>query len=457
MAVKKGKITQRFKPYPAYKDSGVEWLGEIPEHWEVKRLKRMTKIQGGGTPTKDNIEYWRGDIPWVSPKDMKASLILDTEDKITLQAVRESATKLIPKGSVLIVVRSGILVHSIPVALTGREVTLNQDLKALIMTSELVPQFLMYLISGMQKELLAGWKKEGATVESLELDLIANTSIPLLTFFEQRSITVYLDRETERIDALVKKKERLIELLQEKRTALITRAVTKGLDPNAPMKDPGVEWLGEIPEHWDVKPLKAVSELQTGLTLGKTYEDGSLVTRPYLRVANVQDGYLTLDDITEVSIPSRDTPRYTLRQGDVLMTEGGDFDKLGRGYVWEGQIPDCLHQNHIFAVRPRANMLRPRFLSFILGSTYGRAYFTATSKQSTNLASTNSTKLKNLPLPVPRLEEQDTILTMIDQGTAIIDALISKVREAVEKLKEYRIALISAAVTGKIDLRGEKM
>jgi type I restriction enzyme S subunit len=133
---------RRFKPYPEYKDSGVEWLGEIPATWGLKRLKRIAEFRGGGTPTKDNIEYWRGDIPWVSPKDMKVSVVLDTEDKITAQAVSESATKLVPAGAVLIVVRSGILIHSIPVALAGREVTLNQDLKALIPTSEIASKYL---------------------------------------------------------------------------------------------------------------------------------------------------------------------------------------------------------------------------------------------------------------------------------------------------------------------------
>jgi type I restriction enzyme S subunit len=123
---------RRLKPYPEYKDSGVEWLGQIPAHWGFRRLKRIVQIRGGGTPTKDNADYWRGDIPWVSPKDMKVSVVVDTEDKITPQAVRESATNLIPAGAVLIVVRSGILIHSIPVALTGREVALNQDLKAFI-------------------------------------------------------------------------------------------------------------------------------------------------------------------------------------------------------------------------------------------------------------------------------------------------------------------------------------
>jgi type I restriction enzyme S subunit len=251
-----GISTRRFRPYPEYKDSGVEWLGEIPALWCLKRLKRIVKFRGGGTPSKDTLEYWRGDIPWVSPKDMKVSVVVDTEDKITPQAVRESATKLVPSGAVLIVVRSGILVHSIPVALSGREVALNQDLKALLPSSDVLPEYLLYLISGLQKELLVEWKREGATVESLEIDLVAQTQIPLPCLSVQSSIVSFLIDETAKIDALIEKKERLIELLQEKRTALITHVVTKGLDPTVPMKDSGIEWLGKIPALWEVIALK---------------------------------------------------------------------------------------------------------------------------------------------------------------------------------------------------------
>ena len=272
---------------------------------------------------------------------------------------------------------------------------------------------------------------------------------------EQRAIAAFLDRETSRIDALVVKKELLIELLQEQRTALITRAVTKGLDPSVPMKDSGVEWLREIPAHWELKPLKALSELQTGLTLGKRYEDRALTTRPYLRVANVQDGYLDLDEVAEVEVPEQDAARYELRAGDVLMTEGGDFDKLGRGYVWEGQVAHCLHQNHIFSVRPRRGLLNPHYLALMLSSGYGRAYFTATSKQSTNLASTNSTKLRNLPIPTPSVFEQHAIPAFLDREAARNDTLAAKVRDAIDRLRELRTALISAAVTGKIDVREE--
>ncbi len=193
---------RRPKAYPNYKDSGVAWRGEIPEEWNVKRLKRVVEFRGGGTPAKENLEFWSGDIPWVSPKDMKVSVMLDTEDKITANAVRESATKLIPPGAVLMVVRSGILARTIPVALAGREVTLNQDLKALVPRAGLLPEYLMYTIAGMERELLIEWKKEGATVESLEIDLVACTPVPIPTVVEQRAIAAFLDRETARTETV---------------------------------------------------------------------------------------------------------------------------------------------------------------------------------------------------------------------------------------------------------------
>jgi type I restriction enzyme S subunit len=293
----------------------------------------------------------------------------------------------------------------------------------------------------------------GITRFGLGGDAIRASLIPTPPLAEQRDISDVLDRETARIDGLVAKKERLIELLQEKRAALITRVITQGVDPNIPLKDSGVEWLGKIPVHWEMKRLKAVSALQTGLTLGKKYAEAELVVRPYLRVANVQDGHIDLDKVAEVELPRQEVARYELHEGDVLITEGGDFDKLGRGYVWDGQISGCLHQNHVFAVRPHRRDLSSRFLAFVMSSGYGRAYFTATSTQSTNLASTNSTKLRNLPLPMPPVSEQDRTVAQLDRDTADIDTLAAKVREAIERLKELRAALISAAVTGKIDVR----
>ena len=283
---------------------------------------------------------------------------------------------------------------------------------------------------------------------------ISDFRTPLPPLAEQRASAGFLDRATARVDALVAKKRRLLGLLAEKRQALITHAVTRGLDPHAPTRPTAIDWLGNVPACWKYPKLKHVCRIQNGVTLGKRYDDGiALVERPYLRVANVQDGYLDLSEIKMLALPVSNVARHELRAGDVLMTEGGDFDKLGRGCVWHGQVEGSLHQNHIFAVRPDQRRLLPEFLAAVLVSDHGKHYFTSTSSQTTNLATTNTTKLGNLPLMLPPINEQRTIVAHLDAATARLDELSAEVTAAIGRLAEYRAALITAAVTGRVDVR----
>lgn len=210
-------------------------------------------------------------------------------------------------------------------------------------------------------------------------------------------------------------------------------------------------WTGPLPDHWAIVRLKYVASIQSGLTLGKDFGSRLLKSRPYLRVANVQDGFLDLSEITYINVPPEDIPRYELRVGDVLMTEGGDFDKLGRGYVWEGQIDGCLHQNHVFAVRPHGKSLLSRFLANVLTSSVGKHYFTSTAQQTTNLATTNRTKLADFNLPLPPIDTQKRIVAFLDCKTAEIDTLIAKKQRMIDLLQEKRQALISEAVTKGLD------
>jgi type I restriction enzyme S subunit len=214
-----------------------------------------------------------------------------------------------------------------------------------------------------------------------------------------------------------------------------------------------VDWLGDVPEHWEAVRLKEVSLVQTGITLGKSYGHAMLIERPYLRVANVQTGHLDLAKITTVRVPLEEARRSTLEPGDVLMTEGGDIDKLGRGCVWRGEIPGCLHQNHVFAVRPRRASLLAGFLVALMGSRYGRNYFQITAKQTTNLAATNSTTLGNFPLRLPHVDEQRVILDWIDENAGPLDKAVQDAQREISLLREYRTRMIADVVTGKLDVR----
>ena len=218
------------EPHSAMKASGVEWLGKIPVHWEVKPLKYLFKSVGGGTPSKANAAYWDGDIPWISPKDMSTKKISDSEDHISADAVIESAVQMVAPGATLIVVRSGILRHTIPVAINLVEVTLNQDMKALVARGPVLNEYLAYYIQGLNRPLLENWTKSGCTVESVESDYMLNSLLPVPPKNEQQAITTYLDREAAHIDQLIAKVEAAIERLAEYRQALITAAVTGKID-----------------------------------------------------------------------------------------------------------------------------------------------------------------------------------------------------------------------------------
>ncbi|MBF0214722.1 MAG: restriction endonuclease subunit S [Magnetococcales bacterium] len=281
-------------------------------------------------------------------------------------------------------------------------------------------------------------------------DLLRQHHLPLPNEDTQCAIAAYLDRETARIDALVAAKGKWLELLVEKRRALISHAVTRGLNPNAPMRDSGVPWLGEVPAHWEVTRLKMVAEVRGGLTIGKDYGSEKLIDIPYLRVANVQDGYLDLSTVTTVSVPYSETQRYVLEIGDVLMNEGGDADKLGRGCVWRGEISPCLHQNHVFSVRP--HNIDSDWLSLWTSSESAKSYFESNAKQSTNLASISATNLKELPILLPPVMEQHDIVSRVGNDLDNLDKISSRAHYTIALLKERRAALISAAVTGQIDI-----
>jgi type I restriction enzyme S subunit len=250
----------------------------------------------------------------------------------------------------------------------------------------------------------------------------------------------------------VAEQQRLIALLKEKRQAVISHAVTKGLNPEAPMKDSGVEWLGEVPAHWEVTRLKFVADVQTGVAKGKDLAGRSVVSVPYLRVANVQDGYVDLADVAMIDLPVEELERYRLRNGDVLMNEGGDFDKLGRGHIWRAEIEPCIHQNHVFAVRPR--LVSAEWLNTVTGSAYAQFYFMGRSKQTTNLASSSSSNIMELPVVLPPVDEQSQLLRFIEREARRADTLVVAATSATALLQERRAALISAAVTGQIDVRG---
>lgn len=221
------------------------------------------------------------------------------------------------------------------------------------------------------------------------------------------------------------------------------------------MKETGIKWVGSIPDHWKCVPLKRCARVRSGITLGKKYISGTrLIDVPYLRVANVQNGYVVLDTVVTLKVTPEEAQQYQLPKGCVLMTEGGDRDKLGRGCVWNGEIENCIHQNHIFAVTVNDELIQNRWLEYVSASEVGRIYFDLTAIRTTNLACTNASKVMAFPIPLPPREEQEIISAELQKILAAFDRIHNVLECQIERLYELKNKIISDTVTGKIDVRG---
>ena len=439
--------------YAEYKDSGVKWLGKVPAHWEPRKVKAFTQFCGGGTPSRDNLAFWNGDIPWVSPKDMKFERIKGAEECITDEGLSNSSSSLVDSGRLLMVVRSGILKHTIPVAINDVQVALNQDMKALRFSEQLATSdFFLRWVQGLNDVLLLAWAKQGATVESIEHDYLAETLVPLPPLSEQFAIAAFLDRETGKIDSLIAEQEKLLTLLAEKRQANISHAVTRGLNPNAPMKDSGVSWLGEVPAHWNVTPLKYLVSLKSGGTPSKEnldYWDGEV---PWASARDLKSDMLsdTTEHITAVALASGAST--LLPAGVVLVVVRGMI--LARTFpVTETLVPMAINQD-LKAVLPKVG-LNGSFLAWLLRGTAGE------SLQRLDEAGHGTKALRmdawtSMRLPVPPEPEQKEIVAFIVKRTGELDSLAGEAERAIALLKERRSALIAAAVTGKIDVRAHQ-
>lgn len=434
-----------YKSYHEYKSTDLPWVPEIPAGWHVRKLTHAISYQVGFTPESGNAEYYGGDYLWANISDLGPKVLANTSKGITEEAIVKYKKRPAKKGSLLYSFKLSVG----QVSFAGQDMFTNEAI-ASFDGSEHVDLSYFYFLAPIAIIQNASENIYGAKILNQEAIGAAKILVPPLE--EQGKIAEFLDYKTAQIDALIAKKQLLLDKLAEQRTALISQAVTKGLDPSVPMRDSGVEWLGEIPAHWTVPILGYVAEVRGGVTKGRKLPNEATVEVPYLRVANVQDGFIDLSHVTNIEILVTELERYSLQKGDVLMNEGGDNDKLGRGAVWEGEISPCLHQNHVFAVRPRI----PEFsdwLALLTQSGYAKFYFYTTAKQSTNLASISSSNIKKLPVLLPPEAERREIIDHVKTSLDKLTKQRERVIQVIERLKEYRSALITNAVTGKIDVR----
>lgn len=435
----------RYQPYPSYKESDVEWLGDAPEHWECYRIDWISKIVRGNTGFKkdellENGEYVAlqyGKVYKVDEVTETYKFYVNGEFFKDSQVVHQGDTILVSTSETIEDLGHSCFYNREDVGLIGGEQILLKPY------TEIVFGKYLYYFSRVFNSKLRQFAT-GLKVFRFSTDDLKNLFLELPPFSEQTAIANFLDYETAKIDTLIAKQERMIELLGEKRSALIFQAVTKGIDPKVKMKDSGVEWLREVPEHWEVKKTKTFFKL---------------VTQP----APANNDYELLSIYTDIGVrPRKDLEAKGNKASTTdsyWMVEKGDLI-VNKLLAWMGAIGYSAYDG---VTSPAYDILRPSlevnsmFYHYLFRTKIAQQEFKRWSRGIMEMRlRLYFDELGNLPMPVPPKEEQSRIVEYIQKSELKIDTLIEKAQKAIELMKERRTALISAAVTGKIDVRGNK-
>ena len=447
----------KYKKYLKYKSSGIEWLGEIPEHWEVRRLKFILnerKILNKNKKIKKilSLSMYEGVIPY-DERELKGGN--KAKEDISLY-------KIVYPGDI-VVNSMNIIAGSVGISkYQGIVSPVYYMLYPISNNVFNIFYYYMFRSSSFQKSLFGLGNgilfKESSSGKlntirlRISMESLGNVILPLPPLSEQKAIALFLDKATEKIDNLIQKEEELIKLLEEKKEALITKAVTKGLNEKAKMKDSGIEWLGKIPEHWKVRKLKYLinGKLQYGANeSGQTYNPN---LPRYIRITDFdQNGKLA--NKNKLSLSWEKAKNYLLKKGDVLFARSGAT--VGKTFQFNPEkLEDKYYAfaGYLIKAEPNKKIITSDFLYFFTTSKAYKNWKDYIFSKST-IENIGADKYSELILPLPPLQEQKAIAKYLDKKLAKIDKLIEKSKKTIELLKEKKEALITNAVTGKIDVR----
>ena len=307
------------RPYPEYKPSGSQWIGEIPSHWRSTAIKRVSQTGSGGTPPTGQQEYYGEGIPWVTSSELREQTITSTTETISERAISEIASlKLHSKGSVVIAMYGATIGR---LGILGTPATVNQACCACKASQHINSNFLYHWLLANKDNLSALGR--GGGQPNLSQEIIREFPIVLPPPEEQAAIVQFLDHADEQIKSYIVGKERLIALLEEERQALVHQAVTRGLDPSVRLKPSGVEWLGDVPEHWQLTTVKRHYQVQLGKMLQPRPNSPDDVQVPYLKAQHVHRDHIRIETPPTMWATPNELERFGIRQGDVLIVEGG--------------------------------------------------------------------------------------------------------------------------------------
>lgn len=439
--------------YESYKDSGVQWLGEIPSHWEVWKITHAMDLIGSGTtPKSDNLEYYDGDVLWVTTSELRESYIYDTKQKVTDSAIQDySALKKYPINSIAIAMYGATIGR---LGILAKEATFNQACCVFSGSKVLNHKFLYYWL-WMRRPILISLSNGGGQ-PNLSQDDLKKLKLALPPMDEQKIIADFLDKRLAQVDALIAKQETLLEKLAEQRVALISHAVTKGLNPHADFIISKNAWLGEIPKDWILKPTKYfLSYVGSGKTPkggAEVYIDEGVIM---IRSQNVHDEGLRLEDVVHIT-DEADQGQINTRvyEDDVLLNITGA--SLGRVSLVPKGISLANVNQHVCILRPIKSLILPQFLHLIMQSHYAKSLIKS-EENGTSREGLTFEQIKAMVFALPPIDEQQTICEKIQSDLEDLNKSKNYCENLIKKLKEYRSTLITQVVTGKIDVRNLKV
>jgi type I restriction enzyme, S subunit len=447
-AVGAGEL-QRFRPYPAYKESGVEWLGRIPGHWEVKRLKHLASLnlESLSEDTDPAMEMLYVDIGGVDSLGR-----IGEKEQLKFGAAPTRARRLVRKGDVIVSTVRTYLRAIAPINDPEPNMVVSTGFAVVRPTRELANEYAAYALRAPYFVERVVANSTGVSFPAINESEMATFDLAVPTEQEQLAIAAFLNHQAAKIDALVAKKERLIDLLEEKRASFITSTVTKGLDPNVSVKDSGVRWLEEIPAHWEVKRLWHLTpsdrQIMYGIVLpGPNVDEGV----PIVKGGDISPQRLRVDKLSRTTFEiEAGYARSRLRGGDLVYSIRGSIGEVAI-------VPDELEGANLTQDAARVAYTASSDGPWLLCALKAAAIFAQLEAGAlgATIRGINIRDLKRALIPVPPLAEQEAIARRVMNETSKIDNLLAKIRTAVCQLQEFRTALISAAVTGKIDVREE--
>jgi type I restriction enzyme S subunit len=443
-----------FPRYSKYKDSGVELLGEVPEHWSVEPFKRQIDRNDGGVwgddpdgeddtivlrSTEQTVAgHWKIDDP--APRKLSD---------------RERQSALLIEGDLLLTKSSGSSLHIGKTSLVSPEIAAmgccySNFMQRIRMKPSFKPELAWYVMNNDLARLQFDLLSNSTTgLANLNGTMVGQIVVPVAPLTEQTAIAAFLDRETAKIDGLVLEQRRLMDLLKEKRQAVISHAVTKGLNPKAPMKPSGIEWLGDVPEHWEVRSVSSLTTKITNGFVGPTR--GILVDQGvrYLQSLHIKQNRIRFNTPYYVTEEwSNEKDKSILEEGDVLVVQTGD---IGQVAVVPKEFAGC-NCHALIILAPRREEVSGEWMSWVLNSDYG-FHCLQSIKTGALHPHLNCGNVKFLKMPLPPVDEQAGIVKFITDRLDEFDTLTAEAQRAIDLLQERRTALISAAVTGQIDVR----